>query len=87
MIPGNIPRGTKCASISACLIEDIVVMLGILYFTDWTGLVKRGLVKLGLEKRGLVKRRLVKRIKINFINTIIYYSKNFLSENKMYHNS
>ena len=34
---------------------------GILYFADWTGLVKRGLVKRGLVKRGLVKRGLVKR--------------------------
>ena len=35
--------------------------MGILYFEDWTGLVKRGLVKGRLVKRGLVKRRLVKR--------------------------
>ena len=34
---------------------------GILYFADWTGLVKRGLVKDGLVKRGLVERGLVKR--------------------------
>ena len=36
-------------------------LIGILYFEDWTGLVKRGLVKRGLIKRGLVKRGLVKR--------------------------
>ena len=71
---------------------------GILYFADWTGLdwtgivkrglVKRGLVKRGLVKRGLVKRGLVKRKEnVGFINTIIYYSKNFSSENKRYHNS
>ena len=32
--------------------------MGILYFEDWTGLVKRGLVKGRLVKRGLVKRGL-----------------------------
>ena len=35
-----------------------VYRLGILYFEDWTGLVKRGLVKGRLVKRGLVKRGL-----------------------------
>ena len=36
-------------------------LMGMLYFEDWTGFVKRGRVKRGLVRRGFVKRRLVKR--------------------------
>ena len=53
----NLTRWSAVLSVFQICILDC----GILYFVDWTGLVKRGLVKCGLVKCGLVKRGLLKR--------------------------